>query len=204
MFLHPNKLGSWLSSSFLISLHIYLGLLPSFIQMHVKVHLENSIHSCCGIKGFFGRLLKWLMCLISTQNETSSDASSHSVKGPPSFIYEAESHWMKLTVSLSVGELIQHVLKGNNVLSHVVFRLIGGAKTSLCCHGELGAECLCGAKDPVGCRGVVIVLSNGAHHGGRPRDLPSGRRRHYFFRQAAQLTILHPLAKSIYYRIYCC
>lgn len=50
----------------------------------------------------------------------------------------------------------------------VVFRLVGGAQTSLRRHGELGAEHLCGAEDPVGRRGVLVVLSDGADHGGRP------------------------------------
>ena len=54
-------------------------------------------------------------------------------------------------------------------------RFVGGAQTSVRRHGELGSERLCGAEDPIGRRGVVLVLSDGAHHGGRPRDLPPGR-----------------------------
>lgn len=56
----------------------------------------------------------------------------------------------------------------------VVFRPVGGAQTSVRCHGELGPERLCGAEDPAGCWGFLLILSDGADHGGRPRNLPSG------------------------------
>lgn len=54
-------------------------------------------------------------------------------------------------------------------------RFVGSAQTSLRRHGELGAERLRGAEDPAGRRGVVVILSDGADHGGRPRNLPPGR-----------------------------
>lgn len=56
-----------------------------------------------------------------------------------------------------------------------VFRLVSRAQTSLRRHGELGAERLCGAEDPVGRRGILVIISDGADHGGRPRNLPPGR-----------------------------
>lgn len=56
----------------------------------------------------------------------------------------------------------------------VIVRPVGGAEASLRRHGELGAERLRGAEDLVGRRGVVVVLSDGADDGGRPRDLPPG------------------------------
>lgn len=54
-------------------------------------------------------------------------------------------------------------------------RPAGGAQTSLRRHGELGPQRLRGAEDPAGRRRVVVVLPDGAHHGGRPWDLPPGR-----------------------------
>lgn len=78
-----------------------------------------------------------------------------------------------------IGSLLrekQSVFKSRYMQLCVVFRLVGGAQTPLRCHGELGSERVCGAEDPVGRRGVVVVLSDGAHHGGRPRDLPPGRK----------------------------
>lgn len=58
---------------------------------------------------------------------------------------------MKLTVSLLMAAQIQRMLKGCNGLLCFVVRLVGGAKTSLRRHGELGAERLRGAEDPIGC-----------------------------------------------------
>lgn len=54
-------------------------------------------------------------------------------------------------------------------------RLARRAQASLRRHGELGPERLRGAEDPAGRRGVVLLVSDGAHHGGRPRDLSPGR-----------------------------
>jgi len=55
-----------------------------------------------------------------------------------------------------------------------VSRLVGGAQTPVRRHGELGAERLRGAEDPIGRRGVVVILSDGGDHGGGPRNLPPG------------------------------
>lgn len=57
----------------------------------------------------------------------------------------------------------------------VVFRPACSAQTSVCRHGELGPERLRGAEDLAGPRGVLLVLPDGADHGGRPRNLPSGK-----------------------------
>lgn len=57
----------------------------------------------------------------------------------------------------------------------MLLRPAGGAQTSVRRHGELGPERLCGAEDPTGRRGVLLVLPDGADHGGRPRDLPPGK-----------------------------
>lgn len=57
----------------------------------------------------------------------------------------------------------------------MVCRLVGRAQTSLCRHGELGPERLRGAEDPVGRRGILVIIPDGADHGGRPRNLPPGR-----------------------------
>lgn len=84
------------------------------------------------------------------------------------FILMVESHR-----SLLMGKRFQ--CERYNKLFPVVCRLVGGAQTSLRRHGELGAECVRGAEDPAGRRGVVVVLSDGADDGGRPRDLPPGR-----------------------------
>lgn len=57
----------------------------------------------------------------------------------------------------------------------MVLRPAGGAQTSVRRHGELGPERLRGAEDPAGRRGVLLVLPDGADHGGRPRNLPPGK-----------------------------
>lgn len=57
----------------------------------------------------------------------------------------------------------------------MLFRPAGGAQTPVRRHGELGPEHLRGAEDPAGRRGVLLVLPDGADHGGRPRNLPSGK-----------------------------
>lgn len=90
------------------------------------------------------------MSLILNQNGICSDASSHSVRAAVAFYFNggislAETDWDFINAGTH-----QPVLKSHDVLLCVVFRLVGGAQTSLRRHGELGAERLRGAEDPVG------------------------------------------------------
>lgn len=57
------------------------------IQIYAEIHLKTQYIHVVGIKGFVGRLLKWLMGLILTQNGMCSDASSHSVRATVAFYF---------------------------------------------------------------------------------------------------------------------
>lgn len=59
----------------------------SLIQIYAEIHLKTQYIHVVGIKGFVGRLLKWLMGLILTQNGMCSDASSHSVRATVAFYF---------------------------------------------------------------------------------------------------------------------
>lgn len=71
-------------------------------------------------------------------------------------------------------------------------RLVSRAQTSLRCHGELGPQRLCGAEDPAGCGGVVLVVPDGVDHGGCSRDLPPGRRCVYVANNLAIICLKRP------------
>lgn len=104
-----------------------------------------------GMKRFFSRLLKGLVTLIC-------DPSARSVAA---------------TVACLKGSMIQCI---ESRCCSVVYRFVSGAQTSLRSHGELGPERLRGAEDPAGCRRVLLVLSDGADHGGCPWNLPPGEK----------------------------
>jgi len=86
-------------------------------------------------------------------------------------------------------------------ISVTVCRSPGGAEASVCSHGELGPECVCGAEDLVGSWRLLLLLSDGAHHGGGAWDLPSGKTQllwfHIVLRSKLNFTLLEEDNKNL-------
>lgn len=193
-FPHPKDISLHLLV-FVTSQLISLSDCFSLIQIYVELYLEKSIYLCC-----VDERLLWHIVKMTHEFNFNPKWEPHRCQ--QSFCHSDRLllfKWWNLAESLLMQENIQHVLKSRNVLllSWLVYRLVGCAQTPLRRHGELGPECLRGAEDPVGRRRVVLILSDGTHHGGSPRDLSPGRQRTWWLRH---YTTIHT-AKDCEYTI---